>query len=171
ESREAGGRGTEARVAAYEARVVAPWELSWHCCSVRTPPPTAGGETMLQALAVLKALGWDRWDEAEPRTLRAKLEALRLVWDDRLKFLGDPEKADVPVARLLGEEHVRRQAAQVEAALRDGKPVPAQTDGLPAGGTVHLSTADGQGNVAAMTFTHGNSFGATVTVAGLGLVL
>ena len=38
-------------------------------------------------------------------------------------------------------------------------------------GTIHLSAADGAGNMAALTLTHGGGFGARVTVEGLGLIL
>src|SRR5205823_3358690 len=58
-----------------------------------------------------------------------------------------------------------------EAAVRQGRPAEAQADGRPAGGTTHLSVADGQGNLVALTLTHGGSFGAQVTVEGLGLIL
>jgi gamma-glutamyltranspeptidase/glutathione hydrolase len=57
------------------------------------------------------------------------------------------------------------------AAVRDGKRVPAETDGQGADGTIHLSAADAQGNLVALTLTHGGAFGARVTVDGLGLTL
>src|SRR5206468_8238641 len=44
-------------------------------------------------------------------------------------------------------------------------------DGGSAGGTIHLNAADAQGNLVALTLTHGGSFGALVTVDGLGLLL
>jgi gamma-glutamyltranspeptidase/glutathione hydrolase len=169
--RQNGGLVTAADLAAYHAREVEPLELTWRGLSVRTPPPTAGGLTVLETLAILKTLGWEKWDRRDPRSLRAQLEALRLAWDDRLRYLGDPQKADVPIGRLLGDEHARELAGRVERALRDGKPVDARTDGRPAGGTVHLSSADARGDFAALTLTHGGSFGAAVTVPGLGLTL
>jgi gamma-glutamyltranspeptidase/glutathione hydrolase len=166
-----GGLVTEKDLAAYRARTVEPLELTWRGFSVRTPPPSAGGATALQALAILKALGWDGWKADDPRAARAPLEALRLAWDDRLRLLGDAGDKSDPARHLLAEEHVKRQAERVARALKDGKPVEATTDGRPAGGTVHLSAADGRGNWVALTLTHGGSFGAQVTVPGLGLIL
>src|SRR5262249_11948180 len=72
---------------------------------------------------------------------------------------------------LLSEAYARQSAARVEAALRDSKPVAAESDGRAADGTVHLSAADTQGNLVALTLTHGGHFGARVTVDGLGLTL
>src|SRR5262249_6564317 len=150
---------------------VEPLSFTWHGATVRTPPPTAGGLTTLETLAVLKALGWDQWDANDPRWLRGQLEALRLAWDDRLKYLGDPDQANVPIRRLLSAGHTRELATLVQESLRSRQPVPAQTDGRSAGGTIHLSAVDRSGMMVALTMTHGGSFGAQVTVDGLGLTL
>ena len=102
-----GGLVTAADLAAYKAVEVTPLALEWHGHTVHTPPPTAGGLTVLQALATLKALGWEKWDTKHPPTVQARVEALRIAWDDRLALLGDPKHADVPVETIaLGE--VRR---------------------------------------------------------------
>jgi gamma-glutamyltranspeptidase / glutathione hydrolase len=74
---------TEADMAAYRAREVEPLTFAWNGLTLRTPPPTAGGATTLEALAVLKTLGWDRWSADDPRLARARVETLRLAWDDR----------------------------------------------------------------------------------------
>ncbi len=166
-----GGLVTAADLAAYQAHEVTPLEFSWRGYSLHTAPLTAGGATVFQALAVLRALGWEKWPADEPRLWRAPLEALRLAWQDRLALFGDPHKVAVPLPRLLSEAYVRSQATQVETALRQGKPVPASSDGRSAGGTIHLNAADAHGNLVALTLTHGGACGAVVTVEGLGLLL
>jgi gamma-glutamyltranspeptidase/glutathione hydrolase len=165
-----GGLVTEADLAAFDAPVVTPLSLTWRGLTVHTPPPTAGGATTFEAIAVLKALKWDEWPN-DSRLLRAELEALRLAWDDRLRYFGDPAKVDVPLTRLLGETHVQELARKVERALRDNKPAPARTDNRFISGTRHLSAADAHGTMVAITLTHGGTFGAQVTVDGLGLTL
>jgi gamma-glutamyltranspeptidase / glutathione hydrolase len=169
--RKHGGLVTADDLAAYRAHAVEPLRLAWREATVYTAPLTAGGLTALQALATLKALRWETWPAREPRALRAPLEALRLAWGDRLRLLGDPERAKVPSERLLSEAYARQAAARVAAALKEGRPVPGAADGRPAGGTVHLSAADARGNLVALTLTHGEHFGARVTVPGLGLLL
>jgi gamma-glutamyltranspeptidase/glutathione hydrolase len=166
-----GGIVTAEDMANYRAREVEPLSLTWRGYTIRTAPLTAGGLTALQALAALKALAWDRRPADDPKTTHALVEALRIAWDDRLKRLGDPEKTKVPIERLLSEDYARQTAERVEAAVKAGKPVPAATDGRGAGGTIHLSAVDAQGMMVALTLTHGESFGARVTVDGLGLVL
>src|SRR5205823_11286413 len=95
----------------------------------------------------------------------------RLVWHDRLRLLGDPQKASVPWRPLLTKEYARKLADRVALAVKEGKPVDTETDGRNADGTVHLSAVDAQGTMVALTLTHGNTFGALVTVDGLGLIL
>jgi gamma-glutamyltranspeptidase/glutathione hydrolase len=130
---------------------------------------TAGGLTVLEALSILRALDWPQRDPGDPRTTHLRVEVLRAVWDDRLRLLGD--RPDVPTRRLLSEEYCRQIATRVETAVREGRRVPAATDGRSGGGTIHLSAVDAAGTMVALTLTHGESFGARVTVDGLGLIL
>ena len=139
--------------------------------TVYTPPPTAGGLTTLQALATLQALDWAKWDEKDPAMLLAEIEALRIAWNDRLRYLGDPKQVEVPIDRLLSDEYARASAARVRNALKNNKPTEGKSDGRPSGGTIHLSAIDAKGLTVAVTLTHGSYFGAQVTVDGLGLLL
>jgi gamma-glutamyltranspeptidase/glutathione hydrolase len=166
-----GGLVTEEDLASYKAREVQPLQMAWRRHTIYTAPLTAGGLTVLQALTTLRALSLEKLDPAEPKTTQTRLEALRLAWSDRLRLLGDPEHAKVPVDRLLSEEYAREQANLVEKAVREGKAAVAASDGRIADGTVHLSAADSEGNLAALTLTHGGAFGAQVIVEGLGLIL
>jgi gamma-glutamyltranspeptidase / glutathione hydrolase len=158
-------------LAAYKAREVKPLKLEWRDQVIYTAPLTAGGLTVLQALATLKALDWPTWDPKEPSTVQGRVEALRIAWDDRLRLLGDPEQAKVPVEQLLSERYAEKCADRVRVAVMEKKPVAGESDGRPADGTIHLTAVDGEGMMVALTLTHGESFGAQVTVDGLGLIL
>jgi gamma-glutamyltranspeptidase/glutathione hydrolase len=166
-----GGLVTEADLAAYRAREVEPLPFRWRGYTVHTAPLTAGGLTVQEGLAILQALEWEKHPAKDAWATRARVEALRIAWDDRLRLLGDPDKVEVPVERLLSAAHARKMADRVGAALREGKMVPATTDGRSADGTIHLSSVDGHGMMVALTLTHGSHFGAQVAVDGLGLIL
>jgi gamma-glutamyltranspeptidase/glutathione hydrolase len=166
-----GGLVTVDDLDAYRAREVEPLELTWRGHQIRTAPLTAGGATILEAIAVLRAMDWEHADPADPRTTHRSVEALRLAWHDRLRLMGDPASTAVPIRDLLSAPHARRQAARVDAAVRGRRPADAQTDGRSAGGTIHLSAADTAGTLVALTLTHGDYFGARVTVDGLGVIL
>jgi gamma-glutamyltranspeptidase/glutathione hydrolase len=169
--REHGGLVTAEDLAAYRAEEVAPLALEWRGYTIHTAPLTAGGLTVLQALATLKALDWDRWDRSDPAATQARVEALRIAWQDRLRLLGDPRHAAVPVERLLSEGYAAASAERVRNAIKQKKPTPGTSDNRPASGTIHLTAVDASGLMVALTLTHGGGFGAQVTVPGLGLLL
>ncbi|MGI8603937.1 MAG: gamma-glutamyltransferase family protein [Verrucomicrobiales bacterium] len=165
-----GGLVTAQDLAAYRAREVEPLTLTWRGFDIRTAPLTAGGLTVLQSLAVLRALEGDKFPADFTRT-HARIEALRFAWHDRLALLGDPEKTEVPVAKLLSSEYAGEAAEQIRCVVKEKRFLEFQTESRPQPGTIHLSAADKQGNMAACTLTHGGSFGSRVTVNGLGLTL
>src|SRR5436190_8208366 len=61
-----GGLVTEKDLAGYRAREVRPLTLDWRGRTIHTAPLTAGGLTILQALATLKELGWETWKKDDP---------------------------------------------------------------------------------------------------------
>ena len=166
-----GGLVTAEDLTAYKAREVKPLALEIGGHTLYTPPPSAGGLTVFQALATLAALDWGKTDATDPAAVHAKVEALRAAWHDRLALLGDPNHAKVPTERLLSEKYAKETAERVRAAVKAKKPLAGTTDGLPSGGTIHLNAIDAAGLTVALTLTHGGGLGAQVTIDGLGLVL
>jgi gamma-glutamyltranspeptidase/glutathione hydrolase len=165
-----GGLVTAQDLASYQAREVEVLRFRWGGFTLCTAPLTAGGITVIEALSILKELNWKTLPEGVERDF-ARIEALRLAWDDRLRLLGDPDKSRVPFRRLLSQEYGHSLASRVQAALTERKPIPLLPDSRPHGGTVHLNAVDAQGNMAALTLTHGNYFGACVTIEEFGLTL
>src|SRR5205823_4996855 len=108
-----GGLVTAGDLAAYNAREVKPLELPWHRFTIFTAPLTAGGLTVIEALKILKAIGWRPRSNAE--SLHTRIEAVRYAWKDRLELLGDPEAVQVPIDRLLSENYARELGGKVEA--------------------------------------------------------
>jgi gamma-glutamyltranspeptidase/glutathione hydrolase len=165
-----GGLVTAKDLAAYHAREVEPLRLPLNGFEIHTAPLTAGGLTILEALSILKALDWKEMP-SDGAGAHARLEALRLAWKDRLTLLGDPEQTKVPVERLLSIEYARELEAEVRTAVTEKKPVSTGLEKHLDEGTNNICTADRHGNMVAVTLTHGGSFGAQVTVDGLGLTL
>ncbi len=164
------GLVTAADLAAYRAHEVAPLRFSWLGSEICTAPLTAGGFTMLQCLTTLRALDWHRQPAGLART-HAYLEALRLAWSDRLALLGDPAASPIPQEKLLSAAYAHDCADRIRHAVKTGTLLPQSATPRPHGGTINLSVVDREGNLAAITLTHGNGFGAGVTVDGLGLTL
>lgn len=165
-----GGLVTTDDLAAFRARLVEPLRLSWGEHSILTPPLTSGGITVLQMLSILKALKWDSIKDGRER-LVLRVEAMRLAWRDRLTLLGDPEADPMPQEKLLSADYAAECAEKIKAALKAGQILEPDFQTSTQGGTLNFSACDKHGNMAALTLTHGNGFGAHVTVDGLGLTL
>jgi gamma-glutamyltranspeptidase/glutathione hydrolase len=77
---------------------------------------------------------------------------------------------DIPVARLLSREYAAARRAQIRL---DRAGEYGAAPGVPAGSahTTHVTTADADGNVVAMTQTINNLFGSKATVPGTGMLL
>src|SRR5262249_20322551 len=96
-------------------------------------------------------------------------EAAKLAWQDRARYLGDPDATPIPVERLLLKEAAKARAARIRsggvgrADRAGGRPSPPHT--------VNVLTADAAGNVVSLTATHGYLYGSAVVIDGLGLVL
>jgi gamma-glutamyltranspeptidase/glutathione hydrolase len=168
---EKGGLLTSKDLASYRAREMKPLELSFRQFAVLTPPLTAPGLTILEALSILKSLDWDTRSQAGPAA-QARLEAVRLAWKDRLELFGDPDQVKVPVEKLLSVDYAKELAVKVRRAVsEERKPIDTGLQKHSDEGTNNLCIVDKHGNLVAMTLTHGGSFGAQVTVDGLGLTL
>ena len=137
-----GGLVTADDMARYHAHVVPPLTLEWRGYTIATAPLTAGGLTVLQAIASLKAFEWDAVSSDDPAKTHAWIEALRIAWGDRLALLGDPSHADVPVERLLSEQYAHQSAEKIKRAIAERRPVPIATDSRTADGTFHVSAMD-----------------------------
>ncbi|MFI5328828.1 MAG: gamma-glutamyltransferase, partial [Candidatus Rokuibacteriota bacterium] len=134
------------------------------------PPPTAGGLHLVEMLNILE--GFDPRDlgfgTADYFHLMA--EVLKIGFADRNACTGDPAFVDIPVERLLSKEHAAMRRAQIRPDRAGEYGVTARVAAGSAH-TTHVTTADADGNVVAMTQTINNLFGSKTTVPGTGMLL
>jgi gamma-glutamyltranspeptidase/glutathione hydrolase len=167
-----GGILTHADMAAYRPRTVAPLTLTVRDHILATPPPSSGGLSALQMIALYDRL--ERRGKAGPAGSAAAYEALleiaKVVWEERLTLVADPRAMTIAPITLLSDVHLNALLGQVEEGLSAPKPGRLVAPD-PLRGTVHLAAADADGNVVAWTQTHGGSFGSGLMVKATGIVL
>lgn len=169
EAARGGGLLSEKDMANYKARENE--AVRWACqgFEVCTSPLTSGGVTALQALAIQAELNQLDWTAREK--FLGRVEAMRLVWRDRLRLMGDPDQVSNPTKKLLSKDACQEAAREIASAIKTGKPLKPSAKTTTQTGTINLSAVDGKGNLAALTLTHGGSFGAQVSASSLGLVM
>ena len=146
---------------------------------VTAPPPSAGGFTMLQSLAILEGLParWRPTGGSQPGAafLHALAESWKGPYLDRERYFGDPDHVELQIGRLMAPERIRARAnafhptlanppGDFDFPLAPDEPEIVQSDNA---GTSHLCVVDGEGNVAAVTTTVNLPFGARYTAAGM----
>lgn len=131
--------------------------------AVSTPPPTQG----FAALAILALLeGFDVAGLDDADHVHLTVEATKLAFEDRERYLTDPALADVPVTRCLDPE---RLAARRRRMSRRATLTP---EARPAGGdTVAIVAADAAGNAVAVIQSLYHEFGAGVVAGDTGVLL
>ena len=164
-----GGILTRQDMSSFQPRVTPPYSTRYKNATVSSAILPNGGISCLQTLNMLELIDLPREDNA--RYWHLLVEVLKLAWRDRLNHLADPQFTPVPIERLLSKDYA---AGRVESLLR----FPSHVDRLVPppvhegpNGTLHVSTADAEGNLVAMTISQGNSFGSCVAVPGTGIFL
>ncbi|MEV8442984.1 gamma-glutamyltransferase [Actinosynnema sp. NPDC051121] len=176
---------TQADLARYEAPLREPTRMRYRDFDVLgMAPPSSGGTTVGEALNILETT--DLAAETPVQYLHRFLEASRLSFADRNRWVGDPAFTDVPTRELLSQRFADSRACLISPTAAMTGPVapgdPRHPTPCAAGGeaaatpyegtdTTHLTVADRWGNVVAYTLTIEQEGGSGIVVPGRGFLL
>ncbi|MGW9026912.1 gamma-glutamyltransferase [Streptomyces sp. NPDC055722] len=179
------GRLSEQDLAAYRAKLQAPTRTSYRGLDVYSiAPSSSGGTTVGEALNILERT--DLSKASEVQYLHHFIEASRIAFADRGRWVGDPVYEDVPMKELLSQKYADSRACLIKddavltsplapgdprhpaACGSGGKAAPTTYEGE---NTTHLTVADKWGNVVSYTLTIEQTGGSAITVPGRGFLL
>ncbi|MDX6346645.1 MAG: gamma-glutamyltranspeptidase / glutathione hydrolase [Streptomyces sp.] len=176
---------TAADLKAYRAKQQAPTKVSYRGLDVYSiAPSSSGGTTVGEALNILESTDLSRLTDAQ--YLHRYLEASRIAFADRGRWVGDPAYENVPTAGLLSQSYADSRACLIKddavltSPLAPGdpsNPTACTTSGTAApttyegDNTTHLTVADKWGNVVSYTLTIEQTGGSAITVPGRGFLL
>ncbi|MCZ0986035.1 gamma-glutamyltransferase [Streptomyces diastatochromogenes] len=179
------GKLTEKDLAAYGAKLQKPTRTSYRGLNVYSiAPSSSGGTTVGEALNILEKT--DLSKASEVQYLHHYIEASRIAFADRGRWVGDPAFEDVPTKDLLSQRYADSRAclikddAVLSSPLAPGDPrhpAACDTGGTAAPttyegeNTTHLTVADKWGNVVSYTLTIEQTGGSGITVPGRGFLL
>jgi len=127
-------------------------------------PPSSGATGVLQILGILEHTAFERAAPGSAEAVHLFSEASRLAYADRARYVGDPDFAPVPVARMLDPRYLAARA-QLIGERSMGFAPPGTLD-PEAPGTSHISVVDGEGNAVSMTTSIEMAFGSHIFVRG-----
>ncbi|MBA2946707.1 gamma-glutamyltransferase [Streptomyces himalayensis] len=172
-------------LAAYRTKRQAPTKASYRGLDVYSmAPSSSGGTTVGEALNILERTDLSKASEAE--YLHRYIEASRIAFADRGRWVGDPAFEDVPTKELLSQKYADSRACLIKddavltsplapgdprdpaACTAGDKAAPTTYEGE---NTTHLTVADTWGNVVSYTLTIEQTGGSGITVPGRGFLL
>ncbi|MQY10444.1 Glutathione hydrolase proenzyme [Streptomyces sp. RB5] len=181
------GRLAAEDLGSYSVRLQKPTRVGYRGLDVYgMAPSSSGGTTVGEALNILE--GTDLSDASQTAYLHRYLEASRIGFADRNRWVGDPRFEDVPTQGLLSQAYADSRACLISddraltSPLAPGDPTRRPSDGCEAAGTAvpeghegpsttHLTVADKWGNVVSYTLTIEQTGGSGMTVPGRGFLL
>ena len=170
----------------YVARVKPPTQVTYRGVRIdSTPPPSSGGSTVAEALNILS--GWNLSTEPRATALFQYLEASRLAYADRDRYVGDPRYVHVPLRQLLSTAFAASRRCLVHARALKSPVAPGNLskNGCTGGSSKTVATSaspdrhhtnnivavDKRGDIAVYTNTINFFGGSGETVPGYGFLL
>ncbi|MFD6534300.1 gamma-glutamyltransferase [Streptomyces sp. NPDC060184] len=170
---------------AYRALKQAPTKVGYRGLDVYgIAPSSSGGTSVGEALNILEST--DLSGASRAQYLHRFIEASRIAFADRGRWVGDPAFEDVPTAGLLSQRFADARACLIRddavltsplapgdpssptSCAKGGTAAPTTYEGE---NTTHLTAADKWGNVVAYTLTIESTGGSGITVPGRGFLL
>ena len=139
---------------------------------ISMPPPSSGGITLLQILKLIDHFDLEALGSNSADSIHLLTESMNLAYRDRNQFLGDPDQIDIPMRRLLSQSYIDRLRDQLNLASHTSAADLAGQAPLSSGvNTTHLSVADRDGSLVALTTTLNFAYGNGLAVPGSGFLL
>ncbi len=136
-------------------------------------PPGSGGLHAIQLLNILENWPVKKWGHNSPLYIHHFSEALRFVFSDRERYLGDPDFISIPVAKLISKKYGAGIASEIMPdRLLDSYPSGKFSEKeANAESTTHLCVIDKDGNVVSQTQSINFFFGSGIVPENTGFLL
>jgi len=163
---ETGGYLTRDDLAAHTSTWVEPISTGYRGYEVWEIPPNGQGIATLAALNILEGFDLAGRPRESVESYHLQIEVMKLAFSDGLRYVADPEQADVPIKGLLDKGYAATRRALIGHDALDPAP-----GAPPRGGTVYLCAADADGLMVSFIQSNYSGFGSGVVVPGTGVAL
>ena len=163
------GLFTAKDLADYHARWDEPIHTSYRGHEVYEMPPNSSGHILLQELNIVELFDIASMGCSTAESIHLMVEAKKLSFADREKYMADPDWVEAPLKAMLSKEYAAMQAERIDMnrAMDD---VPA---GFPEAveDTTCFCVADRAGNAVCMLQSIQSGFGSTLIAGDTGILL
>lgn len=169
--RRIGGPLRASDLAAHKSEWVEPISVKYRGYDVWQLPPNSQGVTTLQMLGILNQFDLAGAGFGTAESLHLQIEAKRLAFEDRAKFLADPAFANVPTAGLISPAYLKGRAALIDPSKAKVEVAAGDPSQFEKGDTTFLVTSDSSGMMVALIQSNYRGMGSGLVADGLGFML
>jgi len=156
-------------LAAHTSEWVEPIATDYRGHRVCELPPNGQGLTALLALNILDCFDLAAIAADPAAVAHLQIEAIKLAFADRNRYIADPARAPVPTAQLLSKDYAQGRAALIDPAKARKRVAPGSVRA--SGDTVYLTAADAAGNVVSLINSLYLAFGSGMVAGDTGIAL
>lgn len=164
-----GGFITLEDLAATKSDWVEPISTNYRGYTVYEIPPNGQGLTALLALNILEGFDLSKLAAQPPRYYHTMIEAMKLAFADRNRYIADPAFAKVPVAELLSKAYATKRRTLIDPDKALDSPPPGDIN--LGSDTTYLTVVDKDGNAVSFINSLFDAFGSGVVAGDTGIVL
>ena len=163
-----GGFITLDDLAAQHADWVEPISTNYRGYTVYELPPNNQGLATLEALNILENFDLAGLRDQPDRYYHTLIEAVKLAYADRNRYIADPKFAKIPVAGLLAKNYAKQRAALISFDTAMAAPQPGNPD---TSSTTYFTVVDKDHNAVSFINSLYEHFGSGITAGDTGIVL
>jgi gamma-glutamyltranspeptidase / glutathione hydrolase len=156
-------------LAAQRSEWVVPISTNYRGYTVYEIPPNGQGLTALLALNILEGFDLAAMSSQPDRYYHTLIEATKLAFADRNRYIADTAFAKVPVAELLSKEYAARRRALIDPNKALDSPAAGEIN--VGSDTTYLTVVDKDGNAVSFINSLFDAFGSGIVAGDTGIVL
>ncbi len=161
-----GGLMTQEDLEAYQSEWREPLRVDYRGHTVHIQPPVSQGIILAEALALLSEFNLREMSPADRAHLM--VEAIKLAYADRWRYLGDPRFTPERTEELLSPDYIARRRGDLSRTQATSVPSPGT---LRDTNTTYFCIADAQGNAISFIQSVYHPFGCGVVIEGTGILM
>jgi len=158
-----------ADLAAQKSEWVEPISTNYRGYTVYEIPPNGQGLTALLTLNILEGFDLAALSAQPDRYYHTLIEATKLAFADRNRYIADPSFSKVPVSELLSKEYAAKRRALINPSRALDEPPPGEIKG--GSDTTYFTIVDKDGNAVSFINSLFDSFGSGIVAGDTGIVL
>ncbi|MEM3602010.1 MAG: gamma-glutamyltransferase [Candidatus Bathyarchaeia archaeon] len=155
----------------YEAKRRTPVVGTYRNYEIISMSSPASGATLIQILNILEGFDLKKLGHNTPEMIHLMVEAMKLAFADREKYIADPDFVPTPTEKLTSKDYAEKLRLEINPKKASVGVFPYGLDEGQLGGTAHISVIDNGGNMASLTESLECFLGSGVTIPETGICM